>query len=243
MNQESHYDKNDTRKYPPFEFLQRNPELHRGPIKFKETTAIPKHSLEKDRYPQIQAENLPKDYRKVIEEEVREQIHQGMFKNISIEIANTLAGLTKDQIIEAIEKKMKDLPFNINLNLNIHQQQNPEQIAVGHVNHGAIAIKDSNAVDHPVNSSVAQAHSNAADNPDNSSVAQDKSAASDNPDNSAVALKDSNASDNSINSTIGQEKSAASGNTAGSAVSLKDSNASDNPLLSNVDQEKDDKKI
>ena len=143
-----------------------------------------------------------------------------------------------DGINNKIVEKLKDLPLQINIYLNLHQTQNPEQIAIGHVDNGAVAVKHSNAVDNPVNSAIAQAHSNAVDNPVNSAVALDDSNASDNPTNSAVAQDDSNSSDNPSNSAVAQDDSNASDNPTNSAVALEDSNASDNPLLSDVDQNK-----
>ncbi|MGF2616313.1 hypothetical protein FZC84_00835 [Rossellomorea vietnamensis] len=167
--------------------------------------------------------------REAMHKQVKEQLNKGALKDLTLTIVDSITGLAKEQIETELQNKLKDLPFNINIHLNVHQQQNPEQIAVGHVNHGAVAIKDSNAVDHPVNSSVAQAHSSASDNPANSSLALNQSAASDNPDDSAVSFNNSNSSDNPTNSSVSQDHSASSDNPNESAVSLDNSKASDNP--------------
>ncbi|MGD6801949.1 hypothetical protein ACQCVK_21150 [Rossellomorea vietnamensis] len=174
--------------------------------------------------------HLSAPVREAIQNEVKEQLNKGTLQDLTLTIVDSITGLAKEQMETELQNKLKDLPLTINIHLNVHQQQNPEQIAVGHVNHGAVAIKDSNAVDHPVNSSVAQAHSSASDNPANSSVAQNQSEASDNPDDSAVSIDNSNSSDNPANSSVSQDQSSSSDNPNDSAVSLDNSNAADNPL-------------
>ncbi|MYL32588.1 hypothetical protein GLW05_03155 [Pontibacillus yanchengensis] len=83
------------------------------------------------------------------------------------------------------DKTSYDGPLEINIYLNVTQEQNPEQISLGHIEQSAIGIKDSNAVEKPVNSSIAQEKSYASDNPTESSVAQ-KGNASKNPKYSDV---------------------------------------------------------
>ncbi|WP_052302348.1 hypothetical protein [Bacillus sp. SG-1] len=229
------YPKENPPSFPPFEFIQKNPEFQPKKRNAEDVGYLQANAKDKKYLPQNEIYRQP-DLTETIRREIKNQLYSGLLREVSITISKELAGMTQEKLAEEIQKKLKDLPFNINLNLNIHQQQNPEQISVGHVNHGAVAIKDSNAVDNPVNSSVAQAHSNASDNPKNSSVAQEHSASSDNPSNSAVALDKSKASDNPSNSAVAMEKSNASDNPSESPVAQEQSNSSDNPDFSTINQ-------
>ncbi|CAM4117328.1 hypothetical protein [Mesobacillus thioparans] len=97
------------------------------------------------------------------------------------------------------------------------QEQEPEQIAIGYITDGALAIDDSNASDNPTNSAVAQDYSNASGNPDDSAVAQGRS-------NSVYDGKTSGS----------QEKSSSANDTNNSALAQYDSNASNDPFDSAV---------
>lgn len=81
----------------------------------------------------------------------------------------------KEEIGKKIEKLLEDIPLQINFNVYLSQEQNPELININDVERAAIAIKDSNAVENARNSAIAQEKSSAVDNAIDNSTNKDTS--------------------------------------------------------------------
>ncbi|MCO4850741.1 hypothetical protein [Bacillus vallismortis] len=76
--------------------------------------------------------------------------------------------LINKEIKKKIEEVLEDTPLQININLYLTQEQNPELTSISNVKRAAIAMKESNAAEDTRDSAIAQEKSNAVDKTINS---------------------------------------------------------------------------
>ncbi|CAN2252136.1 hypothetical protein STZ1_30081 [Bacillus subtilis] len=76
--------------------------------------------------------------------------------------------LINKEIKKKIEEVLEDTPLQININLYLTQEQNPELTNISNVKRAAIAMKESNAAEDTRDSAIAQEKSNAVDKTINS---------------------------------------------------------------------------